>query len=363
MEGEAVEFLDWEVLHNLEGTGGVDSLVTVIEDSRNFEAIEDVSGGVIRSDYFSLNNQGRHVKTVMEGTASEEGSVESDNPSWVDPGSETQYGRKNSGEFWSDSSSDHSHERKFGDFAATNELGLEEIVKGYVGPGKIGEVEAKNMKPGELIGSHESKSSDLDVTSEPVFAKISKSEEVFRDFGETQNWDKNLENYLSDSGEDGLASELGNEHKANSPHFSSDLGGEFSSNMSKGDEHSAGNEGIVKVGSDFNSGGGGEKKRIVWWKVPFEVLKYCVCRVNPAWSFSVAAALMGFIILGRRLYRMKRKTQSLQLKVTMDDKKVSQFMSRAARLNEAFSVVRRVPIIRPSLPAAGVTPWPVMSLR
>ena len=38
-------------------------------------------------------------------------------------------------------------------------------------------------------------------------------------------------------------------------------------------------------------------------------------------------------------------------------------MSRAARLNEAFSVVRRVPIIRPALPAAGVNPWPVMSLR
>lgn len=43
--------------------------------------------------------------------------------------------------------------------------------------------------------------------------------------------------------------------------------------------------------------------------------------------------------------------------------KVSQFMSRAARLNEAFSVVRRVPIIRPPLAAPGVTPWPAMSLR
>ena len=43
--------------------------------------------------------------------------------------------------------------------------------------------------------------------------------------------------------------------------------------------------------------------------------------------------------------------------------KVSQFMSRAARLNEAFSVVRRVPVIRPSLPAPVVAPWPVMSLR
>lgn len=72
---------------------------------------------------------------------------------------------------------------------------------------------------------------------------------------------------------------------------------------------------------------------------------------------------MGFVILGRRLYKMKRKSSNLQLKVTMDDKKVSQFMTRAARLNEAFSVVRRVPIIRPSLPTAGVNTWSVMSMR
>ncbi|KDO35877.1 hypothetical protein CISIN_1g035421mg [Citrus sinensis] len=43
--------------------------------------------------------------------------------------------------------------------------------------------------------------------------------------------------------------------------------------------------------------------------------------------------------------------------------KVSQFRSRAARLNEAFSVVRRVPIVRPALPVPGANPWPVMSLR
>ncbi|CAN1132464.1 hypothetical protein LINPERHAP2_LOCUS7038 [Linum perenne] len=54
---------------------------------------------------------------------------------------------------------------------------------------------------------------------------------------------------------------------------------------------------------------------------------------------------MGFVILGRRLYNMKRKAKSLHLKVIVDDK-VSQFMSRAARLNEAFSVARRVPIVR-----------------
>lgn len=38
-------------------------------------------------------------------------------------------------------------------------------------------------------------------------------------------------------------------------------------------------------------------------------------------------------------------------------------MSRAARLNEAFSVVKRVPIVRPALPASGVAAWPVMSMR
>ncbi|KAI8005222.1 AP2-like ethylene-responsive transcription factor TOE2 [Camellia lanceoleosa] len=43
-------------------------------------------------------------------------------------------------------------------------------------------------------------------------------------------------------------------------------------------------------------------------------------RANPAWTISVAAAVMGFVILGRRLYKMKRKSQSLQLKVAMDDR-------------------------------------------
>lgn len=108
-----------------------------------------------------------------------------------------------------------------------------------------------------------------------------------------------------------------------------------------------------------------EKKSVAWWRVPLEVLKYCVLRVSPVWSLSVAAAaLMGFVLYRRRwLSKMKRKTQGIQLNVTVDDKKVSQFMSRAARLNEAFSVVKRVPIIRPSLPAPGFAAWPVVSLR
>ncbi|KAJ1387271.1 hypothetical protein SESBI_40093 [Sesbania bispinosa] len=76
-----------------------------------------------------------------------------------------------------------------------------------------------------------------------------------------------------------------------------------------------------------------------------------------------AATFLGLVILGRRLYKMKRKTQTLKLNLALDDKKASQLMGRVARLNEAFSVVRRVPIVRPSLPAPTVTLRPVMSMR
>ncbi|KAJ8539940.1 hypothetical protein K7X08_026329 [Anisodus acutangulus] len=158
------------------------------------------------------------------------------------------------------------------------------------------------------------------------------------------------------------------------------------SERSKFSEYDGKNEGIrrenwsdsVRFSAGENSDGSVEEKqedekkiegeqkrmRILWWKVPIELVKYCAFKgVIHVWAFSVAAAVMSFVILGRRLYNMKKKTKPLELKVTLDDKKVSQFMSRVARLNEAFSIMKRVPMIRPQLPAAGATLWPVMSLR
>ena len=79
--------------------------------------------------------------------------------------------------------------------------------------------------------------------------------------------------------------------------------------------------------------------------------------------FFVVVAVIGFVILGHRYYKMKRKSQSFQLKVSIDDKKVTQFMNRDARLNGAFLIVRRIHIIRLSLPTTRVNPWPIMSLR
>ncbi|KAL1220333.1 hypothetical protein V5N11_027404 [Cardamine amara subsp. amara] len=115
------------------------------------------------------------------------------------------------------------------------------------------------------------------------------------------------------------------------------------------------------VEGEEKSVGGREEKGFVWWKIPIEILKYCVFKVNPIWSFSMAAAFVGFVMLGRRLYNMKKKSRTLQLKVLLDDKKVA---NHAARWNEAMSVVKRVPIIRPALPTSvGMNQWSMMTLR
>ncbi|CDY21166.1 BnaA01g33970D [Brassica napus] len=120
---------------------------------------------------------------------------------------------------------------------------------------------------------------------------------------------------------------------------------------------------VVAVDSAFvRSGDEGKKSsETVWWKMPFVLVKYYALRIGPVWSVSMAAAVMGFVLLGRRLYHMKKKAQRIHLKVAIDEKKVSRVMSQAARLNEAFSEVRRVPVIRPALPSPGA--WPVLSLR
>ncbi|OMO77483.1 hypothetical protein COLO4_25146 [Corchorus olitorius] len=374
MEGE---LLDWEVLHNSDSDSN--TILVHSPELRNLDEIEADTEGMIRSDYFSLDNQSMYAK---EGDMSEEGSVESDNPSWIDPRPETRFRRKNSGEFWSDSASDRSDDRKFSDFDVKNDLGLAENEKAPVEYEGIGEMESGSEKSGKFK-LDDSKISELDEKKE-------------LGFGEIRVQDKNLGQFWSDSGGNGLVSmrfedaekesdiglvsmkfvdaekeddigfgdcmkrgaELANREEL-------DEGSGSTVELEGGQDKPIGSEGVTddEMKLCVKSVDEGDKKRVVWWKVPFELLRYCVFKVSPVWSFSVAAAVMGFVILGHRLYKMKRKSRNLQLKVTMDDKKVSQFMTRAARLNEAFSVVRRVPIIRPSLPATGVNPWPVMSMR
>ncbi|KAG8071073.1 hypothetical protein GUJ93_ZPchr0006g44713 [Zizania palustris] len=102
--------------------------------------------------------------------------------------------------------------------------------------------------------------------------------------------------------------------------------------------------------------GEGERRVAVWWMLPFRLLQGCAWKVKPIWSFSIATALLGLVVLGRRMYRMRRQAWGLpHIKIAFDDKKASQFAERAARLNEAFFIARRVPMLRTS-PGA-VLPW------
>lgn len=305
MEGE---LQDWEVLLNSE-SGGVDSSELDESNQREFEGIEGDSEGMIRSDYFSLENQERYAKTAIVAASEAGDSVESDNPSWVDPGSETRFANKSSGEFWSDSSSDRSDERKSGEFDAKQELGLSETVKSLVGFQGIEEMKA--------VDGNSAKFDDSDVKNQLDSSGNAKIQVGFGGFGEIQSRDKDSIEFWADSGGDALVSmKFGDDYVKQTEE------GEFSSDVDGGNGSMIENKAVevAEVKSDVKSGGEGERKSVVWWRVPFELLKYCVFRVGPVWSFSAATMVMGFVILGRRLYKMKRKSQSLQLKVAVDDK-------------------------------------------
>lgn len=313
-------FQDWELLQNTD-SDLVNSENTV-ENQRNLEEIEgDYSEGLIRADYFSIDNEKRHVKTsVVGGVVSEEGSVESDNPSWIEPGSETRYQRKNSGGFWSDSGSDRSDERKYDAFDGRNELGFIENLKNGVAFEGIGErgIGADNLM----------KFGDFDLRNELGFDESTKGQVDFQGVGEIQDQDKDLgSRFWSDSGGDVLVSMsfegVGKEGEVSfGDHVDKQDESEacVESNGGNGSMEENSNVAIEEMSAGAKSSGDEERKRVAWWKVPFEVLKYCVLKVNPVWSFSMAAAVMGLVILGRRLYKMKQKSRSLQLKVTLDDK-------------------------------------------
>ncbi|KAL6973705.1 hypothetical protein U1Q18_027892 [Sarracenia purpurea var. burkii] len=317
MDGEAGEFQDWELLHNSDETDSVNSSDSV-ENTRGLERIEAESDGVIQTDYFSIDSQSKSVKIVAKDDASEESSPEFDNPSLTKLG----YPRMESGDFFPDSDGE---DRKFSEFEDMNKSGSVESPKSQLRFGGFGEIRAE----GEDLVKFSSDSGGVGPIS--------------MEFGDL-----------------GRDTGMGIGSNGNSQH-GSDLAAGEDDGSAAGVGLSSGNESAVS--GEVRSGGQEGKRSVVWWKIPFEFLKYGAFRVSPVWTFSVAAAVLGFAILGRRLYKMKRKSRRLQVNVTMGDKKVSQFMTRAARLNEAFSAVKRVPVIRPSLPALGVTPWPVMSLR
>ncbi|BAD82228.1 unknown protein [Oryza sativa Japonica Group] len=119
----------------------------------------------------------------------------------------------------------------------------------------------------------------------------------------------------------------------------------------------------VEAGEGAVTKGGGAGAGVVrWWHLPMGVLRAWALRAaRSVWSLPVAVALLGIAVLGRRLYRMRRQSKAVaRVRLVLDEKKASQFKAQASRLNESFPMARRAPIMKPLLPANGVTPWPVL---
>uniref|UniRef100_A0A7I4EKW1 DUF6821 domain-containing protein n=1 Tax=Physcomitrium patens TaxID=3218 RepID=A0A7I4EKW1_PHYPA len=64
------------------------------------------------------------------------------------------------------------------------------------------------------------------------------------------------------------------------------------------------------------------------------------------WSLALAAAVMGLFIIGHRWQYKRRQNQQLRLRLIAKDEKIGQLILQLARLKEALSGRRRVPVLR-----------------
>lgn len=229
---------DWELLLGSDLVAGHDPGLS--------EPADPDDGGAIKPDYFSLDSDERYPRRSAGFDAQDAAPDEdSDNPSWIDPESNSQFldrqafgasfdPRPDLRGFWSDESSD----------GQRSHLGSEK--------GEIGE--------------------------EAGLGGMCQSEET------------------NDREEEEKPQGVG------------------SGELTKGGRSSSYSSGIheKKIGA--------EGRGVVWWKLPFELLKFCAFRVKPVWSISVAAAMLGVWMLGKRLYRMKQKTRSIHLNLSLDGK-------------------------------------------
>ncbi|KAL1820559.1 hypothetical protein ACET3Z_015428 [Daucus carota] len=359
MDLDFVGLEDWELLPSSDSNP--------VEDIKGFQVIDNDSGVLIRPDYFDSRSE--YLKSNQESSGAQSLKRVGDEESGIGVGF------------------DGVEEIDLG--GAENErieVGFVEKSELEVGFDWVGETVSRDL------GGVESEKYDLGLMkkSELEVGFDGVGETAVRELGFAENEKNELQQ--GEMGEEVVGRDLGvdesektevglvggvDESENSGILLSDSIGVEGNSEMSdradsnfrdelvlggggEGDKHC---DDVDIVRGERESGGEVEKRYMVWWKLPFEFLKYFVLRTSPVWTVSMAAAVIGFVILGRRYYSMKRKSRSVQVKVTMDDKKISQFKSRVVRLNEAFSVVKHVPIIRHSLPAAGVTPWPAMTLR
>ncbi|KAK9110908.1 hypothetical protein Scep_018427 [Stephania cephalantha] len=223
-------------------------------------------------------------------------------------------------------------------------------------------VESEKKRGVEVGSSSDDKIGGFDVMGEVGVEGIEGTAAKVKDLGEFVVVSEEIRVFV----EDDLGKEGSEENQAIQSSESElvDEGSEVSSERSG----SSGDVVVVEGAIGELKSSEEEKKQMVWWKLPIELFKFCIFRVSPVWSFSVAAAIVGIVILRRRLQKMKPKSRSLQVKLSFDEKNdmkfsLNSYVQTVSRFNEAISVVRRVPIIRPALPAAGLSPWPMITSR
>ncbi|CAM6045592.1 unnamed protein product [Sphagnum compactum] len=86
-----------------------------------------------------------------------------------------------------------------------------------------------------------------------------------------------------------------------------------------------------------------------WWKWCRGIL-WCMQaqQATALWSISLAAAVMGLVILGHQWQHERCQNQQLQLQLCSKDEKISHLTYQVVRLREAMLGHRRVPVLRSS---------------
>ncbi|WOK96531.1 hypothetical protein Cni_G05238 [Canna indica] len=288
MEGHA-DLRDWEIL--LSPEVGVD-LKPLQEEPE-----DDPEDGVIMSDYFAFDSGKQYHKIAAFDRNSSEvvlvdgpeaPKVDPDKPSWIDPESDAQF------------------------------LDRSKAEVGFPGI---------ELPRSDDLGRFWSDESSDGQRSCPGSEKNELGDTVEVDIGEITGRDNEAEEEI------GLEGIQGSEMRPEKPD------NEEPGECVKDDERY--NSSVIigdnNIGQQNVLSRGGEKRVIAWWKFPFELLKFSAFRVKPVWSISIAAAILGILVLGKRLYRIKHKSISIPLKLSLDEK-VKFFLSLSS-LNQWFHVL------------------------
>lgn len=105
---------------------------------------------------------------------------------------------------------------------------------------------------------------------------------------------------------------------------------------------------VSPVASKSRKSSGKDLPCEAWWKRHAASLLSQAREANALWPIAIAAALMGLVVLGQQWQQERWQNQQLRSQLSAKDEKISQILYQVARLKEAITGRRKVPIIRSS---------------